>query len=345
MRCMGIEGMQIVRVSVLLTGLMTATSAGAQSWSPSRVDSHAPLGVMGDHAHEAGEWMLSSRYMRMTMDGNRDGGDRLSPEDVLSRFLVTPLRMPMDMYMAGGMYAPSDRVTLMGMVPVLASLAMDHRTRTGVAFATESAGIGDMKLSALVGVAEPGRQRWHLNLGLSIPTGQIDERDDTPAGADVLLPYPMQLGSGTWDLMPGVTWLGQRDHWSWGAQAVSTLRVGTNERDYTLGDRIAATTWGSWLLGDNASMSLRLAVDSWGNIDGADPALNPAMVPTANPDLRAGTRVSTGVGLNLYGRRDAVSGHRLALEFLLPIYQDLHGPQLESDWTVVLGWQKAFSAR
>ena len=35
-------------------------------------DDHAPIGVMGDHAHKAGEWMLFYRYGFMKMDGNRD---------------------------------------------------------------------------------------------------------------------------------------------------------------------------------------------------------------------------------------------------------------------------------
>ena len=333
-----------LKVSVWLVCVVTSTSAGAQSWSASRADSHAPLGVMGDHAHEAGEWMFSFRYMRMTMDGNRDGVDRLDADEVLTRFPVTPLRMPMNMFMPAVMYAPSDRVTLMGMVSGL-GLSMDHRTRTGVHFTTETVGIGDVKLSALVGVAESGRQRWYLNLGVSLPTGQIDERGDTPVSEDVQLPYPMQLGSGTWDLMPGVTWLGQGDRWSWGAQAIGTVRIGTNERGYALGNRIAATTWGSWLLSDNASAALRLGMDSWGNIDGADSVLNPAMAPTANPVLRAGIRLNAGVGLNLYGRGDIVGGHRLALEFLVPVYQHLDGPQVETDWTVMFGWQKSFAGR
>ena len=65
----------ISRTWILLTALVWGGPAGAhaQSWSARRVDSHAPLGVMGDHTHEAGgEWMLSFRAMRMVMDGNRD---------------------------------------------------------------------------------------------------------------------------------------------------------------------------------------------------------------------------------------------------------------------------------
>ena len=63
--------------------------AHAQSWSASRVDSHAPLGVMGDHTHEAGEWMLSFRAMRMVMDGNRTDTARVPADGVLVGYPVT----------------------------------------------------------------------------------------------------------------------------------------------------------------------------------------------------------------------------------------------------------------
>ena len=38
---------------------------------PVRADSHAPIGVMGEHMHKKGEWMLSYRYMYMDMEGSR----------------------------------------------------------------------------------------------------------------------------------------------------------------------------------------------------------------------------------------------------------------------------------
>ena len=37
--------------------------------------------------------MLSYRFMRMTMDGNRVGTDNVTPADVLQTYMVTPLRM------------------------------------------------------------------------------------------------------------------------------------------------------------------------------------------------------------------------------------------------------------
>ena len=70
--------------------------------------------------------MLSFRAMRMVMDGNRTDTARVPADGVLVGYPVTPLRMPMDMYMVGAMYAPTDRLTLVSMVPVL-DISMDHR--------------------------------------------------------------------------------------------------------------------------------------------------------------------------------------------------------------------------
>ena len=68
---------------------------------------------MGDHTHGAGEFMLSYRYMVMTMAGNRDGTDGVDAEAVVAPdgygFNVTPTEMPMQMHMAGAMYAPTRR--------------------------------------------------------------------------------------------------------------------------------------------------------------------------------------------------------------------------------------------
>ena len=46
--------------------------------------------------------------------------------------------------------------------------------------------------------------------------------------------------------------------------------------------------------------------------------------------------------MNLAGQTGLVRGHRLALEADIPIYQDLNGPQMETDFTVTLGWQYAW---
>ena len=52
-----------------------------------------------------------------------------------------------------------------------------------------------------------GAEWLHLTLGLSIPTGSIKEGDRDVTGQSMRGPYSMQLGTGTFDLLPGVTWL------------------------------------------------------------------------------------------------------------------------------------------
>ncbi|WP_346290852.1 transporter [Sphaerothrix gracilis] len=325
----------------LLVDSASPASGETIYWSPARPDSHAPIGVMGDHTHGQGEIMFSYRYMFMEMDGNRSGTDSLTTDEVLQRFPVTPTRMTMEMHMLGAMYAPSDDFTLMFMAPYI-SKEMDHSTRSGRRFTTNSEGFGDISLSGLYTVLDQSRQRLHLNLGLSFPTGSIEERDATPMGLDQILPYPMQIGSGTFDLRPGVTYLGQAGDWSWGSQAMGIIRLGTNDNGYRLGDQLMLTAWGAHRWTDWFSTSLRLGGRTWGNIDGQDDRLNPNMIPTANPDLRAGTQLDLGLGLNFYVPEGSLQGARLGVEFNLPLYRSLSGPQLETDFSVTAGLQASF---
>lgn len=337
---------------ILLSGVLVLCSVNTvlASGKHDAPTDHAPIGVMGDHIHEQGEWMLSYRYGHMEMDGNRDGTDDVSTAQVLDEFMVAPLDMQMDMHMFGMMYGATDQLTLMAMAPYIEK-TMNHITRMGTRFETRTDGIGDVKLSGIYQLYESGDmaessdasyQRVLLNGGLSLPTGSIDERGDTPAGQDQFLPYPMQLGSGTYDPFFAATWVRQQQHWAWGAQGKAVIRAGTNDEGYRLGNEYEATAWAARDVSDYLSLSLRLHGQVWEDIDGANDVLNPMMVPTARTDLRGGERVDALIGANLYAPHGHLKGHRLAFEFGLPVYQRLDGPQLETDYRLTIGWQKAF---
>lgn len=323
---------------ILILAVFSVNAYG-QKWSGARPDGHAPVGVMGDHTHHAGRFMLSYRYMYMSMDGIRTGTNNVSSRQVLEDYMMAPLDMDMQMHMFGLMYAATDYLSIMGMVPYIKK-SMNHLTRMGERFKTESEGFGDIKLTGLVKVFDNYDQRIHLSAGMSFPTGSIDERDDTPMGSH-LLSYPMQLGSGTFDLLPGITYLGQHSNVSWGAQVSGVIRLGENDRDYRLGNRLDATAWGAYDWFNWVSTSARMDWQSWGNVHGADPALDPAMMPGADPDNQGGNRLDLLFGMNFYVPEGPklIKGQRLAVELGFPIYQDLDGPQLETDWVLWLGWQ------
>jgi len=260
---------------------------------------------------------------------------------VLAQFPIAPLSMDVDMLMAGVMYGITDDLSLMAMVPYVWK-SMDHVTRGGAAFTTRSEGVGDARAILAYDLYKQGGQSLEIAGGLSVPTGSIDERDTTPAGPGQVLPYPMQIGSGTWDLIPALTYRGQATRWSWGAQATATIRLGENGEDYTLGNIYGATAWAAWPLNDWLGASLRINGEVVEDIDGADPRLSPAAVPTGEPSLRAGQTAMVGLGLNLVVPEGPAAGTRVSLEALMPIYQRVDGPQVERDNMVLLRIGTAF---
>jgi hypothetical protein len=46
-------------------------------------------------------------------------------------------------------------------------------------------------------------------------------------------------------------------------------------------------------------------------------------------------------GVNFYIPRGPkyVQGHKIAVEFGIPLYQSLDGPQLADNWRITFGWQ------
>ncbi len=337
----------IMKNVFLLAGFVTTTLPIISSADTelSSASSHAPISVMGDHLHDKGEWMLSYRNMYMDMNGSLIGSDSISASDIVGtadnpgQFIVAPTEMSMDMHMIGGMYGLSSRVTLVAMVSYV-DKEMSHITRAGGSFVTKSSGLGDTKVGALVGLFDNHFHRFHANIKVSLPTGSTDERDDTPAMQDAFLPYPMQIGSGTYDFIPGITYNGHSgDHaWSWGAQGIATIRTGTNDEGYTLGDRVEFNTWLARNLSKNLSLSLGLKYQDWDNIDGVNDVLNPLVVQTADTQLQGGNRLDLSLGANYIFN----NGHRLAIEYADDVSQDLDGPQLQTDFVLTIGWQKSF---
>lgn len=337
----------------LLSGICSiiflASTNTAHAHDATFPDSHAPIGVMGDHTHKEGEWMLSYRYNRMEMKGNRDGTHRASNDQVLNSFMVTPLDMSMQMHMFNLMYGATDNLTVMAMLPYMQK-SMHHINRMGRAFETESEGLGDIKLNGTYTLLDTevdstfhrSPHKLLLNLGASLPTGSITERANTPAGNNQKLPYPMQLGSGTVDPLLGLTYLNNHQDWSLGAELNTILRFGENNEGYRLGNEYTSTAWIARNVNKYASVSFRLEGNIWGNIHGQDNDLNPMMAPTARTDLRGGERIDALVGINLYQPEGKLAGNRLAAEFGMPIYQHLNGPQLETDYRFTLAWQLAF---
>ena len=356
----------------LLAYALSANSAQAHEddAAASHAMDHAPIGVMADHRHSKGEWMLSYRYMSMTMDGNRDGRSQLSAEDIATgspnRFAglpgqpptlrVVPEHMTMDMHMFGAMYGLNEDVTLMVMTSYIEK-EMHHTTFQGGAgtnilgtFDVNTSGIGDTTLGAIfnfdsvLGAPKP-RRTLSLTLAASLPTGSNDETAQilTPTGAtpSPRTPYAMQIGTGTFDVKPSVTYSDRNGKLGWGGQIAARAALARNDEGYRYGDSLDGSAWLAYEPSYGVSLSARLSARSQGKIDGIDEAII-APVQTADPDNYGGEQAFAHIGVTLLGQSGIVKGHRLAAEIGLPIMRDINGPQLETDSLFTLAWQKAF---
>lgn len=318
-------------------------------WSSERPDGHAPISIMGDHLHHKGGWMFTYRFMSMQMKGlQKDGTVINNMEAHANGYMGIPLEMNMNMHMLGIMYAPSDRFTLMIMANYLSNemdlQMLNMQNNMIMPFSTSSAGFGDVKVSGQFKIFNKNKQAMHGTVGLSFPTGSINQTDITPisSGNKVILPYPMQIGSGTIDTKLGMTYLGQNNNISWGSQLNGIIRVGLNEKDYRLGNVLEFNNWLAYRTTDWLSFSSRLEALVIDGIHGANSDLNPKMVTTADTANSGGRLINLGLGFNTLVPKGKLKDFRLAFEYKLPLIQSLNGIQLENKGSFIFGLQYAF---
>ncbi|GAB1855198.1 transporter [Flavobacteriaceae bacterium MHTCC 0001] len=312
-------------------------------WLSNRPDGHAPISVMADHVHHKGEFMFSYRYMIMDMRQLRQGTEDATTADAHANYMVAPIDMIMNMHMVGAMYAPSDKITIMAMANYLEN-DMNLQMRNGNQFSTNTSGFGDVMVSALYSIFNKNRKAMHAQLGVNVPTGDIEAQDVTPMsmGNEVQLPYPMQLGTGSFGVKLGLTYLGQCEKFSWGHQLTGMVNINDNNQDYKFGNQYRFNNWIGAKAGDNLSVSLRLEGVLIDEIKGFSSLLNPMMVTTADTINSGGTFINSGFGLNYMVKSGGLKGLRFAGEISTPLYQDLNGIQLKQNYNLIFGMQYAF---
>ena len=279
------------------------------------------------HSHGGGGmWMVEYKFEHMQMDCCLDTTNEVSPEQVINDYgyLMSPTDMTMDMHMFMVMYHTSKYMVML--MAHYMSNEMGMVEGNGATSTMKSSGIGDTILT----VQAPWRYNLGFTAGLSFPTGSINERG--PMGAtgtgDFRYPYGMQLGSGTYDVILGFDYEDSKDKLGWGVDYEYTLRTGTNDNNYTLGDKSILDGWVRWKFTNTIDGKANLQFRETGKISGADPELNPGMSPATDADNYGGRRIDLGVAIKYETPRMTSVGAELST----PIYQDLYGPQMFVEW-------------
>lgn len=305
-----------------------------------------PAGVMISHVHQKNEWMISYRFMGMNMGDLAQGISARGENDVLSTYAAYPDFMRMNMHMLMAMCGISDRLTVMTMFNY-SSGYMEMTMPVGRNLhhhGMSSAGLGDTKLYALYALSKKPIEQILVSLGVNLPTGSIMNKGEPGAMMypNQRLPYNMQLGSGTYDLLPGITYLSQKRKMTYSAQMTSVLRTNYSAIGYKLGNELDLNAWTGWQWLPFMSSTLRLEGTIAGKIKGKDQSLDIFVEPSANSFNYGGKRVYTYIGSSIQPKSGFLKSNRLCAEYGLPIYQDLNGIQMKTKNSFYLAWLITF---
>ncbi|KAF0143855.1 MAG: hypothetical protein FD156_2333 [Nitrospirae bacterium] len=305
------------------------------------------------HTHPAGMWMVNYQYMHMKMSGLRAGNKDVDQNTVSYKrgkpynYMMIPTTMSMDMQMLMVMYGFTDQLTGMVMgnhqeneMAMLMDMGPGKKITREDPMRTQ--GFGDVELRGIYKV----NKYLVGSLGLSLPTGDIDQKVEM-MHKEYRAPYDMQLGSGTYDLKPALTYNGLSNDakWNWGAQTMYTYRMDDNKNGYRLGNVFKVNSWFQRALGP-ASSWLRLAYSDTGRIRGHDPEIDKlihpvtgmgAPTPDADPDNYGGRRLDGALGVSYQKGPFSVG-----VEGGVPMYQNLNGLQLKTVWFINAGIQVMF---
>lgn len=310
----------------------------------------------------AGDVMMSYRVQTMSQSGQMlDEDGRVSDAQVVAQGCLAeqcryaPSEMNMQMHMLDLMYAPKDWLTLMVM-PQLMSMDMSFRDLDGRPLPSpgehehagsgghHSGGFGDTVVAAVARLPQGGLSNWHAGLGLSIPTGKVDLELRRMFKIDGgLMHFDMQTGSGTWDLLPSVTYSAMKDQWSFGAQWSSIHRMGAkNSSGYRLGDQQQLSTWLGYTVTPALSFTTRGTYTYREEVEGDFNAYNARLGPMDYPYNQGGRLLEAGLGASYTIPSTTLAGSQFNVEWVVPLHEAPFGVQLEREPSLNASWTYHF---
>ena len=192
---------------------------------------------------------------------------------------------------------------------------------------SQAAGLGDLRLLARY-QDYSDTQSWGFQFGLKLPTGRFDQAFSAGPQAGELLDRGLQLGTGTTDLLAGVSWF-TRPAENLGAFLQVTGQQPLAERAGF--SPSASLNFSGGLRGLNLGRftpQLQLNVKIEGREHGA----------AADRDNSGGTLAYLSPGLTC----ELAARTRAFVFVQLPVYQRVNGLQLEPKWILSTGLSRHF---
>jgi len=307
-----------------------------------RPDARAPSGVGEDALPAPRTFEAEYHFQVMQYDQIRFGTDEVPPILVLQDWDMVPLTMTTQRHEIELRAGYLEWLAFSARIPVRhVSAELATLDTQGI---VSSFGIGDVELYALYGLHDRWPYRAHLIGGAAFPTGRSDDADRLPNApqTDRVLPYPMQPGEGTFALLPGAVLVAENEVGTVGFKVNARIPVGENSAGWNRGTSVDGQLWMAVRFTDWVSGSARLQYQSLAGVSGFDANMDPQSSPMAHPNLHGGTRLLVPIGVNLAFPEGALRGNRLRAELVLPVHQDLDGPQMGANAGAAFSWGMTF---
>lgn len=316
-----------------------STDESVSEASATMVAAPPPIGTRHSQSLPQGDFRVGYSYERIRFrEIMVSSTDRTQSEILAGGFYQkVPTELDVTLHDFEVAYAPHSRVTLVVTVPFVEKELQEFSPGPGGGRSErQTDGIGDLEFSVIVPFIKKGSESSQFHISVIAPTGSIRRGGDLGR-----LPYDLQIGNGTWDLEWGWTYRRDGERVAWGGQFYGIHPVGTNGLHYREGSRFNASAWTAVNIAFGISASVRVGVAKWNNIRGSDRSLDLATDgPSANPKARGGHRVDISPGLSW--TIPNLVDQTLSVEFGLPVYHELDGPQLSQESSLKVGWRWVF---
>jgi len=346
---------RFISSAILLILISAGNAAAYVGLCCAHCGGNMPLNIPGGGIPETHEYRFKISEMFMRMDGLRDGTDEKKTSDYgpatsAGNFRGVPKSMASYMTMLGGAYSFTDN---------FAGMVMGGYVRNTMEMTT-TAGDYDMFSQGLTDTKLMGKYRLYSDdnlapkhqlsaiAGIAAPTGRITIKNTnhpTKTMQGKLLPFGMQTGSGTWDPIFGLTYQKIADPFWYGANFMTTQRWSENDQNYSKGDEYNIDLYLMKQFKENALAHVQLNAKAWGDYSdepqvGKDSGdchamLNSSrdwMTPLCDPTNYGGVNLHATIGVQF----QPVPLQIAELNLSLPLYQNLKGPQMQSDYMLRL---------
>lgn len=297
----------------------------------------------------AERWSFGYNFVTAHFKEYQTGTQTLSTAHMQTLFPVLPIEIIQRAHLLNVGYHVTDRLFM----DLQLSYVQQETCHISVVpgfdqFIIKSHGVGDTSIGLNYMLWSDEDESLYAGAALSIPTGEINKKGRTPRSAvqDTLLPYTMQVGSGTFDFNPSLNYIRKMGKFEWANNLQGTVRMGKNYHDYSLSHRAVLKTTLSYELFPFLYPSVKLLGHYWDRIHGQDNDLlapnGSYPAPVTHPDLFGGRKVDLLLGIRIPINHGILRGQSLELEGGLPVYQYLNGPQPGEQWRMAASWKWRF---